>query len=202
MDRILEISYKFSLSHIGSSLTCYPILENIYKTKNPDDIVVLSCGHAGLSQYVAIEKYSNNLINAEDLLKYMGIHPMRDVSLGIHVSTGALGSGLLIAIGLAIANRNRYVYVILSDGECAEGYIWEGLAYIQKQKITNLIIHVNINGYSAYDIVDRDYLEKRLKSFYENIIIHHTKNSTYLGGLNAHYHIMKNKDEIEKIKNS
>ncbi len=202
MDRILEISYKLNLSHLGSSLTCYPILENIYNKKNPDDVVVLSCGHAGLAQYVAIEKHSNNLINAEQMLKTMGIHPVRDISSGIHVSSGALGSGILISVGLAIANKNRNVYCILSDGECAEGYVWEALAYIKKQNIINLIIHVNINGFSAYDAVDRDYLEKRLKVFNENIIVHQTKNPTYLGNLNAHYCIIKNENEIDKIKDS
>ena len=202
VDRILDISYKLNLSHIGSSLTCYPIIENIYKTKNFNDIVVLSCGHAGLAQYVAIEKESKNLINAEKMLKTMGIHPARDVSLGIHVSSGALGSGILIAVGLAVANKRRNVYCILSDGECAEGYVWEALAYIKKQNITNLIIHVNVNGFSAYDAVDRDYLEKRLKAFNENIIVHQTKNPIYLGDLNAHYCVIKNETELKIIKDS
>ena len=71
MDRILDISYKNNLSHLGSCITVYPILEQIYKEKNETDIVVLSSGHAGLAQYVIIEKYSNNNINAEDLLHKM-----------------------------------------------------------------------------------------------------------------------------------
>jgi transketolase N-terminal domain/subunit len=92
MDRILEISYKNNLSHIGSCLTMYPILENIYKTKNPNDIVILSAGHAGLSQYVCIEKETSGLVKAEELLHDMGIHPERDIQRGIHVSAGSLGS--------------------------------------------------------------------------------------------------------------
>ena len=56
MERIIELSYTNHLSHIGSALTTYPIIENIYKNKAPDDIVILSAGHAGIAQYVALEK--------------------------------------------------------------------------------------------------------------------------------------------------
>lgn len=199
MNRILEISYKHNLSHIGSCLTMYPILEEIYNKKNENDIVILSAGHAGLSQYVEIEKQSNGLINAEYLLENMGIHPMRDPKNGIHVSSGSLGSGILVAVGLALSDKNRNVYCILSDGECAEGSVWEALAFCQKTNLSNLIVHVNINGFSAYDAIDRVYLEHRLKSFLPSIVIHQTKNPTYLGDLNAHYHVLKSEKEIDNI---
>lgn len=199
MERILELSLKHNLSHIGSCLTMSPILQQVYNEKKENDIVVLSAGHAGLAQYVQIEKHSNGLINAEDLLNSMGVHPLRDISNGIYVSTGSLGSGILVAVGLAISNKNRNVYCLLSDGECAEGSVWEALAFCHKVNITNIIIHVNINGFSAYDAVDRIYLENRLKSFLPTINVHQTKNPDYLGDLNAHYHVLKNKDEIDKI---
>jgi len=177
----------------------YPILEEIYNKKNENDIVILSAGHAGLSQYVEIEKQSNGLINAEYLLENMGIHPMRDPKNGIHVSSGSLGSGILVAVGLALSDKNRNVYCILSDGECAEGSVWEALAFCQKTNLSNLIVHVNINGFSAYDAIDRVYLEHRLKSFLPSIVIHQTKNPTYLGDLNAHYHVLKSEKEIDNI---
>lgn len=199
MERILEISYKKKLAHIGSCLTMYPILEEVYNKKNKEDIVVLSAGHAGLAQYVEIEKQSHGLINAEELLENMGIHPLRDPKNGIHVSSGSLGSGILIAVGLAISNKNRNVYCILSDGECAEGSVWEALAFCQRTSLFNLIVHVNINGFSAYDAVDRVYLENRLKAFLPSIVVHQTKNPTYLGDLNAHYHVLKNESEIDNI---
>lgn len=199
MDRILEISYKHNLSHIGSCLTMSPILEQIYNEKKENDIVILSAGHAGLAQYVQIEKHSNGLINAENLLNQMGIHPLRDVNNGIYVSTGSLGSGILVAVGLAISNKNRNVYCILTDGECAEGSVWEALAFCSRVNITNIIIHVNINGFSAYDAVDRTYLENRLKVFLPSINVHQTKNPDYLGDLNAHYHVLKSENEISKI---
>jgi len=202
MERILEISFKHKLSHIGSCLTMSPILEQIYKIKNENDIVILSAGHAGVAQYVQIEKYSNGNINAEDLLNDMGIHPMRDIHRGIMTSTGSLGCGILIAIGLAIALKNRKVYCVISDGECAEGSVWEALAFCKKTNLQNIIIHVNINGFSAYDAVDRDYLEERLKCFLPSIIIHQTTNPEILGGLNAHYHIIKSEDEYQRLNNN
>jgi transketolase len=199
MDRILEISFKNKLSHIGSSITIMPILELIYNKKNDKDIVVLSAGHAGLAQYVQIEKRSNGLIDAEEMIHSMGIHPERNIKKGIYVSTGSLGSGILVAVGLAIANKERNIYCVLTDGECAEGSVWEALAFSELHKLTNLIIHVNINGFSAYDSVDRDYLENRLKIFYPRIIVHQTKNPEFLGDLNAHYYVLKEADEINKI---
>ena len=202
MDRILEISYKHKLSHIGSCLTMYPILENIYKNKKEKDIVVLSAGHAGLAQYVLIEKYSNGKINAEELVHEMGVHPERNIEKGIHVSAGSLGSAVLVAVGLATADPSRDVYCILSDGECAEGSVWEALRFCTEKKLTNFKPYVNSNGYSAYDEVDRSYLEKRLLTFCPWIKIIQTKNPEPLGGLNAHYHVLKKEEEISTIMSS
>jgi transketolase len=199
MKRILEISYKHKLSHIGSCLTMSPILEEIYNKKNIDDVVVLSAGHAGLAQYVEIEKNSNNKINAEDLLEEMGIHPKRDIKNSIYVSSGSLGCGILVAIGLALSDKNKKIYCVLSDGECNEGSVWEALSFCYKMNIINIEIHVNINGFSAYDSLDRVYLENKLKVFLPSIIIHQTTNPKYLGDLNAHYYVLKNENEINKI---
>lgn len=199
MERLLNLSYEHKLSHLGSCITVLPILEEIYNNKMENDIVVLSSGHAGLAQYVVIEEKSNGKINAEDLLNDMGIHPVRDPKNGIHVSTGSLGCGILVAVGLALADKNKNIYCVISDGECAEGSVWEALSFCNNHKLTNLIIHVNINGYSAYDSVDREYLENKLKVFLPSIIIHQTKNPDFLGGLNAHYCKIKNVDEIKMI---
>jgi len=199
MERLLKLSYEHKLSHLGSCITVLPILEEIYNTKMENDIVILSSGHAGLAQYVIIEQKSNGKINAEDLLRVMGIHPVRDPINGIHVSTGSLGCGILVAVGLALADKNKNIYCVISDGECAEGSVWEALSFCNNHNLTNLIIHVNINGYSAYDSVDREYLEKKLKVFLPSIIVHQTKNPDFLGGLNAHYCKIKNIDEIKMI---
>lgn len=199
MQRIIDLSYKHKLSHLGSNLTMSPILEQIYNEKEEHDIVILSAGHAGLSQYVQIEHHSNNKINAEDMLESMGIHPRIDRERGIFCSTGSLGCGILVAVGFALANKNRKVYCVLSDGECAEGSVWEALAFCEKTNLNNIIIHVNINGFSAYDEVDRSYLENRLRTFFPRIHIHQTVNPFLLGGLNAHYHVLKTQEEVEKL---
>lgn len=202
MERIIDISYKYGLSHLSSCLTMYPILESIYTSKKKDDLVVLSAGHAGVAQYVALEKYSQ--VDAEELVRDFGVHPCRDPSRGIHVSSGSLGSAVLVAIGLALANRERTVYCLLSDGECAEGTVWEGLAFVKKHDLRNLSVHVNVNGYSAYDTVDREDLEARLLAFCPWIIVHQTTNPDIpnLRGLQGHYHVIKSENEANLIRNN
>ena len=63
--RILEIAYKNKLSHLGSYFSCLPVIDEAYSKKNLDDVFVLSCGHAALALYVALEKYEGK--NAEDI---------------------------------------------------------------------------------------------------------------------------------------
>lgn len=203
MERIVDISFRHKLSHLGSSLTAWPILKHIYETKKPRDLVVLSAGHAGLALYVALEMYECR--DAEALLEKHGIHPCRDVDNGIHVSSGSLGSAVLVAVGLALGDPTRDVHVVLSDGECAEGSVWEALAFVCQKNVENIKIHVNMNGYSAYDPVDTAYLYWRLKSFWWPIKIWYTRPppAEFLSGLRAHYHVMteEHKDELIKYLN-
>ena len=199
MDRILEISLKHKLSHLGSCITMYPILEEIYNQKKVDDLVILSAGHAGLAQYAIIEKTSHGEINAEELFSDMGVHPSRDINRGIYVSSGSLGSAILVCVGLAIANKTRDVYCLLTDGECAEGSVWEALSFCKKNNLINMRLYVNINGFSAYDTVDRECLATRLMAFCPWVKIYQTQNPEFLGGLNAHYHILKTEDERNAI---
>ena len=196
MERIVDISYRNKLGHLSSSLTSYPILDYVYSIKKPGDIVILSAGHGGLAQYVILEKYEQK--NAEELFIKHGVHPHRDPENGIHVSTGSLGCGILVGVGFALADPKRDVYVILSDGECAEGSVWEALAFIQKKNLTNIHIHVNVNGYAAYENVDTFKLWLRLKSFWWRTYIWYTKppSAPFFTGLQAHYHVLseENKD--------
>lgn len=150
--RILDISYKHRLSHIGSCLTAVAIIDDIYSKKKPEDKFVLSCGHAGLALYVVLEKYAG--FNAEALLALHGVHPNRDGN-GIHCSTGSLGQGICIALGMALADRSKNVYCLLSDGECAEGSVYEALNARRKYNISNLIVYCNYNGFGAYDTISR-----------------------------------------------
>jgi len=194
--RLLDISFRHKLSHLSSCLTTLPILDYIFKTKKDNDIVVLSSGHAGLALYCVLEKYSNQ--NAEELFELYGVHPWRDVSKGIHVASGSLGSAILVACGLAIGNPKSKVYVIISDGECAEGSVWEAL----RMKLPNMEVHVNINGFCGYDTVDQRYLWFRLKTFDYRTRIWFTKVLEWvpkeLQGLQGHYHVLKEKTFITK----
>ena len=192
--RLVEIAYKYKLGHLGSYFSALEIIDSIYHKMNEDDIFILSSGHAALALYVCLEKYKGQ--DAEALFLKHGGHPHWDEESGIYCSTGSLGLGITIALGRAIANKNRKVYVLLSDGECAEGSVWESLKTIIEQNIQNIEVHVNINGYAAYREVDTVYLTNRLKTFLPEINIHYTtvEHFTFLKGLNAHYHIMKEND--------
>jgi len=192
--RILEIAYKHKLSHLGSYLSAVDIIDTIYSKKHPEDIFILSSGHAALALYSVLEKHEGR--DAEELFKKHGGHPHRDEENGLYCSTGSLGTGITIAVGRALANPKRKVHVLISDGEAAEGSIWEALRFIKENHVENIEVHVNINGYAAYDKVDVEYLVTRLKAFLPTINLHFTtvNQAPFLKGLNAHYHIMSEED--------
>jgi len=198
--RIAVIAYKNKLGHLGSYFSSVDIIDEIYSEMDRDDIFILSSGHAALALYVCLEKYKGQ--DAEALFLKHGGHPHRDEKRGIYCSTGSLGLGLTIALGRAVANKNRRVHVLISDGECAEGSIWEALKTIVEQKIDNIEVHVNVNGYAAYMEIDKSYLEQRLKAFLPSIKIHYTNVEQYsfLKGLNAHYHVMNEENYNEVLK--
>lgn len=188
--RIVEIAYKHKLGHLGSYLSSVDIVDEIYSKMRENDIFILSSGHVSMAMYVCIEKYFG--IDAEMLFKKHGGHPHRDEENKIYCSTGSLGLGLPIALGRALADRTRKVWVLISDGEAAEGSIWESLKTIQELNIDNIEVFVNINGLCAYKEVDIDYITTRLKAFLPNIHLRYTTVEQYpfLKGLNAHYHVM------------
>lgn len=198
-ERILNIAYKNRLSHLSSYFTSVSIIDNIYSNMSEDDIFILSSGHAALALYVCLEKHKG--VDAEQLFLKHGGHPHRDEENFLHCSTGSLGLGITVALGRAIANPNRKVYVLISDGECAEGSVWESLKTIVEQKIDNVEVHVNMNGYAAYDTIDVNYLTNRLKSFLPSIKIHQTNSEefSFLHDLNAHYHIMSEEDYYKAL---
>ena len=192
--RILDICYKNKLSHLGTYFSSVGILDDIFRKKNKDDVFILSAGHAAVALYAVIEKYHG--VDAEALFEKHGGHPHRDEANHLYCSTGSLGLGLPVAVGRAIANPEKKVYCLISDGECAEGSIWESLRFIQENSLDNIEVYVNVNGYCAYDKVDTKYLVNGLKSFYPDIHIVNTSVACYpfLRGINAHYHVMSEED--------
>ena len=182
--RILDISQQERLSHIGSCLTMVEVLDEIYSQKKSEDIVILDAGHAHLAHLVIREAYEG-LEGIEELIKH-DIHCNQEA--GCEVSTGSLGLGITIALGRAMANRDRDVYCILSDGGCAEGSVWEALRIKSGLNVDNLKVYVNANGYGALGEIDVDLLETRLKAFDPSIQVRRT-NSDFgnIKGLDAHY---------------
>jgi transketolase len=189
--RLMDITYQENLSHLSSTMSSLPIIEEIYAEKKEDEVFILSNGHAGLALYVVLEsKYG---IDAKELLHKHGIHPGKDLENKLYCSTGSLGSGLPIAVGHALADRSKNVYCMISDGEAAEGSIWEALRFAYTAKLDNLKIYVNINGMSAYEYLDTEYLINRLKTFLPTINIRQSQpvEFSFAKGLLTHYYVMK-----------
>ncbi len=150
--KIVDISFQKGLSHIGSCLTAVDIIDEIFSIKKSDEKFILSSGHAGLALYVVLEKYNdpNTGRSASEIFDHHGVHPDRCNECGIDCSSGSLGLGITIAVGMALADRKKNVYCLLSDGELAEGSVWEALRIQKEQRLTNLKVYINWNGYAAY----------------------------------------------------
>ncbi len=214
--RLIEILYSLKSSHIGSCFNTIDLIDSIYSIKDKNDKFVLSCGHAALAFYVVLEKYG--FLKSKDF-KNLYFHPDRNKKIGIEVSSGSLGLGLPISIGMAVANRENRIYCLISDGECAEGIIWESFRIIQNLKIKNIRIIVTANGWGAYGPIPLDNLKERIKGFGFKILEidgHNQEDITrslliikemdvlfaktnseqlpFLKGLDAHYYIMNEAD--------
>jgi transketolase len=194
--RILEISYKHNLSHLGSNLTAVDIIKDIYDIKKPDEKFVLSSGHAGLALYVVQESKGGR--DAEEVFNHHGVHPDRCRDCHLDLSTGSLGNGLPIAVGMALADRKKNVYCLISDGECAEGSIWESARIITENDLTNLRIHLNDNNYAAYKESNRQWnwrLEAVVRTHYTDV-----HQFPFLEGLDAHYYTMTEADYKQALE--
>lgn len=202
--RVIEISHKHHLSHIGSVLTALPLIDEIYGKKKKGDRFVLSAGHAGLALYVVLEKYLG--LNAETLLEQCGIHPDRELagvideegnfSSPIDCSTGSLGHGVAIAVGMALGDPSHQVYVLTSDGECSEGSVWEAIRVAINECVQNIHIIVNHNGYTAYDKTDtrtQDLL-KIVDGRLDVAVRYTSTDLPFLEGLKGHYAVMSAAD--------
>ncbi len=196
--RLLKLLYDHKEEHVGSCFTCLEIIDNIYAKMKPEDVFILSNGHAAFALYVVLEKYLDH-VDADELFLKHGGHPNLDEENGISCSTGSLGLGILVAVGRAMAAPEKKVYVTITDGECAEGSVWEALRLIKEKNIENIEVHVNANGYACYDHIDVDYLERRVKAFLPTAVFHRTSVAQFpfLRGLDAHY--MKMTEEEYKL---
>lgn len=193
--RVLSLAYKLRRSHIGSALTAAPILDEIYAQRKPDEPVVLSAGHAFLGLACVLEKHLGK--DAEDLLRRHGVHPVKNEADGVYCSTGSLGQGLSIAVGRALADRQRKVWVYLTDGECSEGVVYESLAFAGRAKLDNLKVYCGWNGFGAYRETDgatRSALAELFPVQHRYDGWHEVGQIPFLKGQDAHYHQITEQD--------
>jgi|EndMetStandDraft_5_1072996.scaffolds.fasta_scaffold31837_3 transketolase len=162
--RILDMSQNVSALHIGGAFSCTEIVDCIYNEfmrpgvrggKSPDTFL-MSKGHGCMIQYVILEDLG--ILSKADLDAYctpkgrLGTHPDYG-NPGIEASTGALGHGLSMAVGMALAERGRgsngIIYTVLSDGEVQEGSTWEAILMASSLKLTNLVAFVDNNDFQS-----------------------------------------------------
>jgi len=184
---ILELIYRTKSPHLGSSFSIVEILVALYfkvlniKPEDPfysdRDRFILSKGHGCPALYSILEE--RGFISEKDLLGFAinnGVleqHPNIDIKKGIEVTTGSLGHGLSIGVGMALAamkgHKGYKVYVLLSDGELNEGSVWEAAMFAAKHKLDNLVAVIDYNkiqalGYTE-DIVQLEPLTQKWTSF-------------------------------------
>ena len=141
------------------------------------DWLVVSKGHAGPAVYAALALKGyfpiEELMTLNKPKTNLPSHCDRNKTIGIDMTTGSLGQGMSTAIGIALGNRldrrDNYTYLILGDGECDEGQIWEGALFAHHRKLDNLISFVDANkkqldGYIK-DINDLGNISEKFASF-------------------------------------
>lgn len=161
--RILDISQKVSALHIAPAFSCLEIVDTIYhllmrrdEFGNYHDSFVMSKGHGYMAQAVILEELG--ILSKRDLDDYctpngrLGGHPDYGVP-GIEATTGSLGHGLGIAVGMAAADRilgaDRRIFVVIGDGEMQEGSIWEALMMAPNLGLKGLTVFLDFNNYQG-----------------------------------------------------
>jgi transketolase len=185
---ILEMAYSAgaSSSHFGGALSIADITATLFSfkmklNKDPNwelrDRFILSKGHACLAYYAALCEMG--YISKDDLKTFekdesnlLG-HPVINRSLSIDFSTGSLGMGLSLGIGVSVSLKkkklNNKVFVVLGDGECNEGSVWEAAMAASNFKLDNLYIIIDKNNFqqtgSSHDIMNSESLMDKWSSF-------------------------------------
>lgn len=174
-------------SHVGSCLSIVDILTVLYfrimnvdpadPSKKHRDRFILSKGHGSAALYAILAE--KGFFPKELLEKFYidgGVlpgHLDRDSVPGIEVSSGSLGHGLSIGVGMSIASRQEkspaQVYVLLGDGECNEGSVWEAVMLAATLKLGNLTAIVDFNKLQGFgrtnDVIDQTNMAERWRSF-------------------------------------
>ena len=173
--------------HIGSAMSLIEIIRVLYdsfiqfKSEEPNwperDRFILSKGHGCLALYAVLA--DKGFFDQSELRLFckpesiLGGHPERDKIPGVEASTGALGHGLPIGVGLALAakirNQTHRVVVGVGDGEINEGSIWEAAISASKHKLDNLVVFIDCNKLQSYgptkSVLDMEPLASKWESF-------------------------------------
>ena len=174
-------------AHLGSAMSIMEIVRVLYDDflsidpEDPQDInrdrFILSKGHGCLAQYVMLA--DKGFFDQKELLRFchadsiLGGHPEYGRIPGVEASTGALGHGMPIGVGMALAaklqHRNTRVVVIVGDGETNEGSIWESAMSAAKHKLSNLAVFVDYNKIQSYgfvaEVLDPEPMTDKWSSF-------------------------------------
>ncbi|MBK9443385.1 MAG: transketolase [Comamonadaceae bacterium] len=190
--KILDISHQCNLSaHLGGGLSMVEIMATLYKgvlrykVEDPRwedrDRFILSKGHGVLGYFAALlaagflteEKFATFQTNESDLIA----HPVMNLDIGIESSNGSLGHGLSMAIGISLAAKKKgkdfKSYVLLGDGECNEGSVWEAVMSAAQLQLDNLTAIVDYNKLQSdgdsRQIIDLGNLEDKFAAFGWNV---------------------------------
>ena len=169
--KILTLANKKKEGHIGSSLSILDILLVLYKDYiNKNNKFVLSKGHASLGLFVVLKYFGlleSDLNTFCDFNSEFGGHPCNKVK-HVETSTGSLGHGLPIAVGMALGNKIQKlegtVYVLIGDGESNEGSIWEAAMLAAQHKLNNLVCIMDYNR-SGDRAIRIDSVYEKFKAF-------------------------------------
>lgn len=161
--RLLRMHFESGVGHIGGNLSALDILVSLYHTVlKPDDVFVLSKGHAAGAWYTAL--WSAGVLSDEDLRTFhkdgtrLSGHPPLKGIPEVHFATGSLGHGLGLAAGVALGKKLQgqpgKVFCLTSDGEWNEGSCWEALIFVAHHRLENLVLVVDKNGLQGFGATD------------------------------------------------
>ena len=185
---ILETSLNCGApSHIGGALSISDIMSLLYfkiikNNKLQKDRFILSKGHGFLALLSVL--HLKGYINKKDLFKFQKngsnfiAHPIANPKIGIESSNGSLGQGLSFGIGIAISYLKRKqkgnIYVLLGDGECYEGSVWEAAITASEKDLKNLFAIIDCNGFQNDGEIGSEMsankIYKKWKAFGWNVI--------------------------------
>jgi len=164
--------------HFGGAFSCAEILSVLYGHVMKDgDRFILSKAHAGVALYSILSQCG--IIDRDVLKTYgddnsiLGVHGESHFVSGVEFSCGSLGHGLSFACGLALGKKKKKeagnIYVLLGDGECQEGSVWEAALFASQHKLSNLTVFIDYNKKQSSglieNILDIDPLLIKWKSF-------------------------------------